>query len=50
MTNIEVVELFYNNMANEILNSPADETLQEILMSSLKEVQNMVIETLDACK
>lgn len=45
MTTIDAIELFYNEMANEIFHSSADEELQEILLSSLKEVRKTVINT-----
>ena len=48
MNNYEVAELFYNQMMNEIFHSPADENLQEILITSLKEVNTLVLETIQA--
>ena len=50
MTAQESIDLFYNEMLNEILNAPADDALRQYLIDSLKEVKKTVIDTLNASK
>lgn len=48
MTAHEAIELFYNEMANEIFHHVTNEDLQETLLRSLKETKSTAITTLDA--
>ena len=45
MTVQEAIDLFYNEMYTAISDSPADETLREILIDSLKDVKQLVTDT-----
>lgn len=50
MTAEDAIELFFNEMSNEIYHSSADETLKEELMQSLKEVKQTVTDSINAAK
>lgn len=48
MTVLEVIELFKNEMTNEIFHYVADDTLQDSLLDALNSVYKTVIETYKA--
>ena len=50
MTPKEIIELFYDEMLNEIFHSSADDALQTLLIDALKRVKKSVTETYDASK
>ena len=50
MTPQEAIDLFYNEMLNEIFHSPADDNLQQHLVDALKEVKKTVTDALNVSK
>ena len=48
MTVLEAVDLFYNEMANEIFNSSVDDVSKDLLIDDLKSVRKTVISTYSA--
>jgi len=50
MTVLESIELFHNEMANEIFATPASPELKEELIFALNNVKKLVIETYESEK
>lgn len=48
MTVTDAIDLFYNEMLNDILNSSADTTVKELLIDDLKSVKQTVTSTYHA--
>lgn len=48
MTVLEAIELFKNEMTNEIFHSGADDALQDSLLTALNSVYQTVVQTYEA--